>query len=62
MDNYAIQVLQIRLDEINTYIDKMKSINPNEYKFMPDFDNLRTKRRHLLRVIAIIRLMDLNAI
>lgn len=62
MDNYAIQVLQAKLDEINFYMEQMKKINPEEAKFMPDYDNLRQKRRHLLRVIAIVRLMDLNAI
>ena len=62
MENYAVKVLQQRVDEINVYIEKMKSFNPEEYKFMPDYDNLKKKRRHLQRVIAIVRLMDLNAI
>ena len=59
MPNYAIQILRSKLDEINTYIKNMKSISP-DYKFMPDFHNLKKKRRHLLRVIALIRLMDLK--
>jgi hypothetical protein len=62
MPNYATQILQAKLDEINFYIDVMKKDSPDEYRFMPDYDNLKLKRRHLLRVIAIIRLMDLNAI
>lgn len=62
MENYAIQVLKQRLDEINFYMEQMKKENPDEARFMPDYDNLRKKRRHLQRVIAIVRLMDLNAI
>ncbi len=62
MDNYAIQILQAKLDEINFYIETMKSINPEDVRFLPDYKNLLRKRRHLQRVIAIIRLMDLKAV
>jgi hypothetical protein len=62
MNNYALQVLQNRLHEVNYYIRVMKNINPDEYKHMPDYHNLRKKRMHLQRVIAIIKVMDLNAV
>lgn len=62
MRNYAIDVLNSKLDEITFYMEMMKSISPYDYHFYPDYDNLRQKRRHLMRVIAIIKLMDLNAV
>lgn len=60
MENYALKILQEKVNEINYYIKLIKQHEPIDYKFSLDYINLVKKRIHLQRVIAIIKVMNLS--